>query len=62
MSEICEGNTKFLNAMKLVPLKDLGSIVRPTLFIKNIIIATLFTESTDAIYLGNTHSQACVCM
>ena len=50
MWEISEGDTKFLCTMKLVSLKDLGTMFIPTLFIENIIIIALYTKRTNTIH------------
>ena len=48
MWEILEGGVKFLYAMKLVPSKDLGSVVQSRHHnLKMLFIARAFIESMD---------------
>ena len=47
MWEISEGDTKFLYTMRIVPPKDLGSILA-------LFIASLFTESTGTWHYSLT--------
>ena len=57
---ISEGGTNFLDTMRLVLLKDLGTIVHLDIYsLKLLLIATRYTETTGIIHPNINHSQGC---